>query len=418
MACHRYLGTNPLPTLQFDPTDYDSSETVRFSLDPSSSALYAALCGAAGASASCNFKSRVFLGETLECFGAECLLDAPRVVRLNATIGDKSASIYFEYVRPACVGLSYYTNATLITKRGGKSWTSRPYCADPAAPLAGAACCSHLELTQVEKVATPFCEFWGERMRLNTAVERCADFGGVCSFDYVLDGEACDSTYSHYWTNQPCALLAEISTDGTVTIAHGASAGASTSEFPVGAGVPVRVNWGNDTTFPSVADGTCGQLDACYEDASASTCICNMTVTDTPVFTGATVPSAAVIASQLTVGAFDPAMFPEGTFFRCTSSACTSSADVSVYCAGTCGGGDSGSVVLDVGTVFEVLGRGGSSTFYKNVLSTVEVAGMHGGRVYSFRNPPAFMTPSEPTVGVSSVFASFLGQKNVWHGTP
>jgi len=54
-------------------------------------------------------------------------------------------------------------------------------------------------MLQAEPVATPFCEFWGERMTLATAEARCGDFGGVCNFNYVLNGnalpDACDSTY-------------------------------------------------------------------------------------------------------------------------------------------------------------------------------------------------------------------------------
>jgi len=203
--------------------------------------------------------------------------------------------------------------------------------------------------------------------------------------------------------------------------------------------------------FPSVADGTCTELPACREDSGAGSCICNVTVVDAPVF--ATVAdlqaaiasysassssselstsltaaaAAAVLADSLTVGAFDPTLFPTRAYTACTSVACAtlaSGANVTVYCAGPAceSQGENAGLELDEHVVIGVRGARGATAFYKNVLSMVEVIGSGGGgnggrAAYAFRNPPVFMSPLEPTVRdaqyeTDEVLAYYLNHAN------
>lgn len=138
-ALYRYRGPNPLPALQTDRTEFgddfmsDGSTVERFELEPATSKLYKALCGAdaeesgtgpSAGSGGCQFKSQVTLTENLECDGMECRVDTARTVKLNATENGVPYSVYYEYVRPPCVELSYFRDPKTVPSRGGENWAS------------------------------------------------------------------------------------------------------------------------------------------------------------------------------------------------------------------------------------------------------------------------------------------------------
>ena len=118
--------------LQSDLTEFgdDGDGTVeRFHLLANTSRLFRALCDLDTTSGACRFRGTVVLGENLPCDGMECAVDTARTVRLNITENGETFPVYYEYVRPACVELAYYQNATTIASRGGSSWNSHPFCA-------------------------------------------------------------------------------------------------------------------------------------------------------------------------------------------------------------------------------------------------------------------------------------------------
>ena len=97
-------------------SDDTNTGIIRFHLNASSSALYAALCGNAAGDEECSFSSEVVLAEDLPCDGTECKVDAPRVVRLPPTAG-RAYAVYFEYGKERCSCVTAWLLLSLLLRR-------------------------------------------------------------------------------------------------------------------------------------------------------------------------------------------------------------------------------------------------------------------------------------------------------------
>ena len=213
-ATWSYLGRSPMPRLQSDPTAFADPARARRraprELAPASSALHAALCGAAAPGGACAPRAEVVLDATLPCDGAECAVLTARVARvLDPTTGE---AVFFEYVRAPCVALAFYEGGRQIATR----WRAEGICADPRALAAAATCCS-----PGSSSAVAACEYSGERVTYARAVEKCgAAERATC--DFASSGRTGCSTDNalHCWTSVGCRVLAQVDADGRVAVAH------------------------------------------------------------------------------------------------------------------------------------------------------------------------------------------------------
>ena len=135
----------------------------------SASRLYRALCNNAEVGSPCDFRSEIYLPETLPCDGDECHVDTVAV----ADIFDPrtNRTVYYEYVRRACVELTFFEPVT-IQGNNVRQPNGLQMCADPATEVAAAGCCPPDHVAADNGVAD--CKYMNEVMSYGTAVERCA----------------------------------------------------------------------------------------------------------------------------------------------------------------------------------------------------------------------------------------------------
>lgn len=126
-------------------------------------------------------------------------------------------------------------------------------------------------------------------------------------------------------------------------------------------------------SFPSVSANSCGN-GIC--ETFDGTCLCDITIQETPVFTSG-IPSTADIISRLHVGGVDVTSFPSGTYISAGASG-----GVAVF-------HKNGSNPYSVDTVFRATYRG-KTAYFKNVESQVTI----GNNAFAFRNPPQFLNPA------------------------
>ena len=60
-------------------------------------------------------ESIVTLDSTIDCVGKECNVDTMRLVQIQ-----QNPPLYYEYVRPSCVELSFYDNGKKMTHQWPK----------------------------------------------------------------------------------------------------------------------------------------------------------------------------------------------------------------------------------------------------------------------------------------------------------
>ena len=134
--------------------------------------------------------------------------------------------------------------------------------------------------------------------------------------------------------------------------------------------------------YPDVEENACdgGTIVGTY-------CFCTTTVTETRVFTGPELPSREQIVSDLKVGAFDPAMFDDGTYTLLAGS----TDEVAVYKITTDADYTTDTIIRIKDTLTN------EDTFLKNVLSTVSVC----DGSFSFRNSPSFFSLTNPSTSAA-----------------
>jgi len=181
---------------------------VNLSLNSTSSALYAALCNV-GSDGKCRFQPVVTLNQKLSCQGKECLIDEPRTIRVSSI-----PLVYYEYIRPACVELTFYNTGRIVRDN---AWNSgyTGICANPAVDKAYEACCPSWDTG-----GYMFCQFTGEKVLYDTAISRCSantQFrnGALCTWTWISSDSnpGCvvwTPVYEDWhWTNQNCTVQAK-----------------------------------------------------------------------------------------------------------------------------------------------------------------------------------------------------------------
>lgn len=397
----RYIYTDKVS----DEEEYDSANHTsqiyqyvrrrgRFAPN-SSSLLFQKLCARPSPSEPCAFPREVVLDQNLDCRSEqECGSDTIRVVQIR----DGGKIRYYKYQSVPCVRLLMF-NGGRATK-----WQRNLQCAEPTAPVAGTACCnvngnspsatpSYLTQSGTERQ----CLFTNEHMKLSTAKERCAALGGkICDNGFYIGGAYWEfsrmCSFGQYsWTDVPCSLQVQVDREGLVNLVqpeinlpyqHNREKGKF--RYPanqvLGSQNKFAVPWKDEIYPGSSASSTCTGLCA---PAAGGSCLCNVTVAVTQVFSGSQVPSLADVRANLFIGAADPSTYGSGNeYAKCTQVLCTNSG-MEIYVKG-----GSGAFSLAKDTIFKVppFRAGGRSTYVFNKKSTVMV-----GDSYEFRNPPHFM---------------------------
>lgn len=197
-ATYRLLGSTTVPDLHSQPSSWASVdqdvEQIQLS---TSSKLYKRLCNAG--SNGCDFKSIVRIRENLSCTGEECSLDNLRVVKVQT-----NPPIYYEYVRPPCVDLSFYDNGQKITRSNPKI----SLCANPKLQVAMSACC-----LSSNNVAVNLCKFSSERLSYSRSRSRCqseSSTADTCDWKRISKSN-CDwnEPEKYHWSSISCKVLAK-----------------------------------------------------------------------------------------------------------------------------------------------------------------------------------------------------------------
>ena len=362
-ATYRFIGASPLPQLIEDPGDYSLSndKIKRVNLDKSSSLLHNALCNP-DPSGKCRFKPEVKLSKKLSCDGIECTVNSVRVVNVS--------NVFYEYVQPACAELAFYQNPVRIAR----FHLGDAMCADRRTAAAGEACCESGRRKQIY-----FCTYHGEELNFETAQQRCK------SRDLQLCGEDVQRTFDSdckqngfKWSKAPCKLLAKVRNDGKVAIVHDVGTrddikSRMTSRVSEASKTWIRVGWIGDN-FPAPKNGCNGM---CPRAADGS-CLCDVTVTETPVFTS--MPTREEVLNRLHIGSMPIGVFDAGTY----KPIHVCSQEVEAY---TAVDGEP----FDEHTVFKVI-QHGKPLYLRNLESIVEI-----GLGIGFRNPTGLMKIREGT---------------------
>ena len=352
-AKYRLLGSSRQPELK-KQTWKVSKGTQTLALD-SSSNLFHKLCMPSQLGA-CSYPSVVILDDNLPCNGLECKLDTVHVIQVG--------SAFYEYIRIPCVEQSFFMNGIKIA---GNSRSSTAICTNPALAVASEACCPPGVTSLLQRRAISSCLIYGEQMTQATAGSRCATIGrSLCDYNTMTASEKCPFV-GFYWTNESCVVKVKVSSSGEAAIVHDFAV-TSTALTKITPNY-FKVYW-EYNQYPSV-DNFCGGGQC---EVFENTCICNITVTNEPVFVEAPT-NAAEVLQKLRIGHPDPTMFDVNMYSEYTSSA---TSDFKMYtttqaCCGT-------------DTFFEVEDRNKQKKFLRNLKSTVTIA----GTTFSFRNPLHF----------------------------
>lgn len=201
-AGYRLLGGIPSPELMKDPSIFNSTtpgEILRAELIPVSQ-LYQTLHNS-------NRKAFVTLGNNLVCTPGtfECLVDTIRIVKVG--------SIYYEFVERPCVQLGFYNNGKQIQLRD--NWRRGQMCANSDLAHAREACCREVradEVTWAVMVTNVTYYYDGERMKYDTARNRCTEYGlDLCLFQKVEIKPVNDYRKTGYhWTNKDCSINVKV----------------------------------------------------------------------------------------------------------------------------------------------------------------------------------------------------------------
>jgi uncharacterized protein (DUF1501 family)/uncharacterized protein (DUF1800 family) len=361
------LGSSALPEFQSgDESWWENPDQtpLRLVLDTNNSNLYDVLCDATDGS--CQFKSVLTLNTDLTCVGKECALDNVRIVKVS-----QDPLIYYEYLRPPCVDLTFYNDAKKIKVKGWPYYAAM--CANPLVDEAQPSCCRQDWSGGSETI----CEFSGERVSYETAVSRCeAAYGagiGPCDWTWAWGPkEGCDiwTDDNWFWTNASCKVQAKVNSAGMITVVHEPSNlgdkivyedydSDNTNFF--------SIKWEGDV-YPSV-DNACGN-GACQ--VLGENCLCDGIVIEEAVL-GSIPDSYEDVITNLHIGS----VAPGSGYYQDLSAP----SGVTIYHS------NSGSP-YDESTIFQVDVRG-KTKYFKNVRSMFQIH-QNGSTVYSFRNPPHF----------------------------
>lgn len=383
-AKFNFLGSSSVPLLAFEWNAYNENadrlaNVVRLGLDSTSSALYAELCHPGGTSGACQPQSVVVLPSDLSCHGEECEVDTAVVVKLESSDG---ATMYYEYVPPACVSFAFFNSAVEIARMRNNN--PGRMCGDPTTMAAVPACCNAVTASVKGDDAELTVKYHGEKTTYATNEARCVNIGQMmCDQprrNTVQFGSLGGTPPEYAWTSKACSLKVQVHSDGLVGIIHEPGTDVQSNKnfwnldpnlFKVDNVYTVRAAWSGGS-YP-VSASSCGGV--CT--VSGRTCVCDVTtVTTTAVFTDdSQLPSLSEVTSQLHIGS----LAPDSTYTLCTTAPCSSTGEVQVYKKTATG-------VIDIDTIFKVT-VDGAVRYLLNKASSVSVGGS-----FAFRNMPQFMS--------------------------
>jgi len=388
-STYRLLGSSPVPDLFLDT--FRTPETSDYVVLQSSD-LYEALCNK-NAAGECQFdKVSVTLPDNLRCSGIECDVDTLRVVQVG--------EMYFEYVRPPCVQLSFYKNPRTIRGRSG-SWGS--LCANPLLPEASEACCETNRLTRAYRN----CAYVGERLTAATAADRCVDGLVTCDFTSVRTSDInCDRHLDAYhWRNGTCSIQVKVQDTGQVSLVHAPTDTIVEPNLQQEASNFFSVQWSGNR-FPTSASG-CGLCTT----LTTGECLCDTELVERSVFRR--LPSSATSVLNRLYIAVSENQF-DSTLYTNTMEI---DENLKAYYGSEC---------CDEATVFQVTeARTGRSFLLKNLESRIYLSGevddpISVGRPprFSFRNPPHFLSFNryEMTVRDSQYETEAVLESYFYHG--
>ena len=245
-AKYRYLGIDHTVPELSEGIDWSrvggatSSSAPPFEPEPSSSALYAALCDPNGAG-QCRFKSNVVLGEHTPCDGVECTMDTVRLVKVT----HDGVSYYFEHLPLPCVSLGFLEGGVgKYIENFQQTATQDRICAEPKAAVASPACCVPFDAGCFE---IP-CSYVEERVSYHTALNRCEDWYHTHHQSYEPEAETpqllqrvASTKVTALQTDelQPSGLAMRLATSGVANTIDGVASGANVSELEAAEAVKI-----------------------------------------------------------------------------------------------------------------------------------------------------------------------------------
>lgn len=374
-----------------------------------SSQLYQTLCNPDTITGNCNIQqAQITLEHDLECTGNECDVDTLRLVEVLSG-NDK---VYFEYVRPPCIELSYYENAQMVQLGPNRI---NYMCADPRLEVAGEACCSSNEGGDGDVIAEKNCEYVYERMSFETASNRCSDIGlSVCSsssdsFSFSSENECSKFNYFYHWYDSStqeattaCQLKVKVEKGtGYIAIVHEGNTdninndidGLFDQKFKRDSVNFFPAYWSNNGNYPSIENGasnSCDSTEGCESLVSLDgSCLCDISsVQESQVFFNAAELTSVehVLKSLHIASSVNPTQAQQGDYDS-TPSLTLANGKIKVFFH------TSSSSSFDKQTIVSVQHE--EKTLYlKNVVSTVVIGGGGGNTSspqFSFRNPPHIM---------------------------
>jgi cullin-associated NEDD8-dissociated protein 1 len=287
---------------------------------------------------------------------------------------------YFTYVRQPCVRLTFFEDAKARTL----TQAGRHMCGNMDLPIGNPTCCRADQawtVTGNNDNTAGLCHHINERVDFATSKSRCESIGFVMCQQrrsrYPGWDDSCGRSQV-MWSDNACHLKVQIYPSGRIALVDNGTM----PFFMENHGNQFRVRWenGNYPKAPACGAG-CNQV----ETLGASTCVCRVATSNTPLFSG-TVPSARDVLYQAAVGAAPISSFDSGAYSLCSTAACTADGDLKVWVKSGVAAWDT-----DDSTIFEVSLRhhaGDPVKYFKNQLSTVSLAQQ---TTMKFRNPPAFM---------------------------
>lgn len=215
-ATYRLLGSRSRPELQKDEREWEEN-SIRLGLHHTSP-LYKKLC-ASDVNDVCTFPVKVVLDRNLlpdydaaAQEGAEYKVDTIRSVRVQAG----NIPIYYEYLRQPCVHQNFFNNGkNIIRGKIDKDLEVKDsLCADPRTYLAAESCCDE------EFIATRYCAYNGERMKYESAQNRCLSNDQQQCNPARWSNDVCMDESTYAWTSAECKVMVKIAYEQSHTIAR------------------------------------------------------------------------------------------------------------------------------------------------------------------------------------------------------
>ena len=105
-ATFRLLGGRSEPRFQYNNPNWEGDEGIRRFVLEEGSSLYQKLCNPTS-SGECQYANTVTLDANIPCYGKECRIYTLIVVQVGP-------GTFYEYIRKACVQLSFYNGAKKV----------------------------------------------------------------------------------------------------------------------------------------------------------------------------------------------------------------------------------------------------------------------------------------------------------------